>query len=90
MIRPPLAGGPASQDQNKDQRSQIPPDRARRPRTPNPLRSAVTGLSATSSDETMLHGMQEVRGPNPLSSTIFRVSVRGKRPKLLGLGLGLT
>ena len=29
--------GPASQDQTKDQRAQISPDRARRPQTPNPL-----------------------------------------------------
>ena len=32
---------------------------------------AVTGPSATPSDETRLHGMQKVRGSNPLSSTKF-------------------
>jgi hypothetical protein len=40
----------------------------------------VTGRSATLSDETMLHGMQKVRGSNPLSSTDFRVPVRRKDP----------
>src|SRR3974390_932103 len=36
----------------------------------------------------MLHGMQKVRGSNPLSSTIFRMPVRGKSAKLLALGHG--
>ena len=58
-----------NQDQTKDQRLQISPDRARRPRTLEPLWTAATRPSTTSSDETMLHGMQKVRGSNPLSST---------------------
>ena len=37
-----------------------------------------------------MHGMQKVRGSNPLSSTIFRMPVRGKSAKLLALDHGLT
>ena len=51
--------------------TQILPDRARRPQTLEPLRTAVTGPSATPSDGIVLHGMQKVRGSNPLSSTGF-------------------
>jgi hypothetical protein len=36
MVEPPLTGRSANQDQTKDQRPQVPPDRARRPQTPNP------------------------------------------------------
>jgi hypothetical protein len=73
-----------NQDQTKDQRAPIPPDRARRSQTLIPLRSAATGPSATSSDETRLHGMQKVRGSNPLSSTAGQRPVpnRGNRPFL--------
>jgi hypothetical protein len=40
--------------------------------------ACVIGPNATPSDETGRHGMQEVRGSNPLSSTIFRILVRLK------------
>jgi hypothetical protein len=36
-VGPSLIGSPANQDQTKDQRTQIPPDQARRPRTLEPL-----------------------------------------------------
>jgi len=65
-----------NQDQTKGQRRHISPDPARRPQTPKPPSPPLTRPSATSLDETRLHGMQKVRGSNPLSSTIFRVFVR--------------
>ena len=37
-----------------------------------------------------MHGMQKVRGSSPLSSTIFRMPVRGKSAKLLALDRDLT
>ena len=43
------------------------------------------GCRATRPDETGMHGMQKVRGSNPLSSTIFRMPIRGKSAKLLAL-----
>ena len=42
------------------------------------LKLLVEPLAATSSDWLDLHGMQEVRGSNPRSSTFFRVDVREK------------
>jgi hypothetical protein len=47
-------------------------------------------LSPTVSDLPELHGMQKVRGSNPLSSTIFRISIQWKSIKLLVLDHDLT
>jgi hypothetical protein len=37
-----------------------------------------------------MHGMQKVSGSNPLSSTIFRMPIRGESANLLALDHGLT
>src|SRR5215469_11446911 len=50
----------------------------------------LAGCGAMAQLVARLHGMQKVRGSNPLSSTIFRVPVRLKRAKLLALDHRLT
>ncbi len=47
------------------------PDGGRRAQTPISVWPAVIRPNATPSDETARHGMQEVRGSNPLSSTLL-------------------
>src|SRR5262249_21663107 len=79
ILGPPWGGEVRKPVPNQEPTTPVSAGRRRTASDAIPHLPAETGLHGTPSDETAVHGMQKVRGSNPLSST--RLFSQVKRPK---------